>query len=99
MRSGRLGWGRNTPARHGVQHLCNEACLDKNYGSVLIVFDRMFGTFATPPADEPLRFGLKGREPSNNPLKIALGEWGYLLRDAAQAKGLRGKLRVLFGAP
>jgi sterol desaturase/sphingolipid hydroxylase (fatty acid hydroxylase superfamily) len=99
VRLGPLEWVLNTPAHHRVHHSCNEECLDKNYGSVLIVFDRLFGTFATPPADEPLRFGLKGREPSNNPLKIALGEWGHLLRDAAQAKGLRGKLKVLFGTP
>lgn len=99
VRLGPMEWILNTPAHHRVHHSCNEECLDKNYGSVLIVFDRLFGTFATPPAGEPLRFGLKGRAPSNNPLRIALGEWGHLLRDAARANGLREKLKVLFGAP
>jgi len=99
VRLGPLEWILNTPAHHRVHHSCNEVCLDKNYGSVLIVFDRLFGTFAAPPLDEPLRFGLKGRAPSNNPLAIALGEWRHLFVDAAHAKGLREKLKVLFGAP
>jgi sterol desaturase/sphingolipid hydroxylase (fatty acid hydroxylase superfamily) len=99
VRLGPLEWVLNTPAHHRVHHSCNEACLDKNYGSVLIVFDRLFGTFAAPPEDEPLRFGLKGREVGHNPIAIALGEWGHLLRDAAGARGLKAKLKVLFGAP
>lgn len=99
IRLGPLEWILNTPAHHRVHHSCNEECLDKNYGSVLIIFDRLFGTFAAPPAHEPLRFGLKGREASNNPLKIALGEWSLLVRDAARVRGVRAKLKVLFGAP
>ena len=96
---GPLEWILNTPAHHRVHHACNEACLDKNYGSVLIVFDRLFGTFAAQPTHEPLRFGLKGREPSHNPLAIAFGEWRHLFRDTARAKGARAKLKVLLGAP
>jgi sterol desaturase/sphingolipid hydroxylase (fatty acid hydroxylase superfamily) len=99
VRLGPLEWILNTPAHHRVHHSCDEACLDKNYGSVLIVFDRLFGTFAAPPRDEPLRFGLKGREASHNPIAIALGEWRHLLRDTLNARGLAAKLKVLFGAP
>jgi sterol desaturase/sphingolipid hydroxylase (fatty acid hydroxylase superfamily) len=82
-----------------VHHACNSPCLDKNYGNVLIVLDRLFGTFAEAPAGEPLRFGLEGREPSHNPVRIALGEWGRLGRDVAAAKGVAAKVRVLIGAP
>lgn len=96
---GPLEWVLNTPRHHRVHHASNEACLDTNYGSVLIVFDRMFGTFAGAPADEPMRFGLKGREATNNPILIALREWGYLVRDVAKARGIRRRLRVLFGPP
>jgi len=96
---GPLEWVLNTPNHHRVHHASNEACLDKNYGSVLIVFDRLFGTFAAPPAGEALRFGVKGRTPSNNPFRIALGEWAYLIRDFARARGLVQRLRVLFGPP
>jgi len=96
---GPLEWVLNTPNHHRVHHASNLACLDKNYGSVLIVFDRLFGTFARAPDGEPLTFGVKGRAPSNNPITIALGEWGHLLRDTWKARGLGQRLRVLFGPP
>jgi sterol desaturase/sphingolipid hydroxylase (fatty acid hydroxylase superfamily) len=96
---GPLEWVLNTPTHHRVHHASNEACLDKNYGSVLIVFDRLFGTFAAAPAHEELTFGLKGREPSNNPLRIALSEWANLWRDVRKASSLTGKMRVLLGTP
>lgn len=99
VRLGPLEWVLNTPNHHRVHHASNDACLDRNYGNILIVFDRLFGTFAEAPRDEPLRFGLKDREPSNNVFRIALGEWAHLLRDAARARGLRQRLKVLFGAP
>lgn len=99
VRLGPLEWVLNTPAHHRVHHACNEDCLDKNYGSVLIVFDRLFGTFAAPPRHEPLRFGLKGRDAQLNPVAIALGEWAHLMRDTFDAKGMRAKLKTLFGAP
>jgi len=89
----------NTPRHHRVHHACNEACLDTNYGSTLIVFDRLFGTFAEAPQDETMRFGVKGRAPSNNPLVIALGEWKHLIVDLWRASGVSRKLRVLFGPP
>lgn len=99
VRLGPLEWILNTPAHHRVHHASNEACLDKNYGSVLIIFDRLFGTFAEQPKDEPLRYGLKGREPSLNPILIALGEWKYLIQDVRKERGVRAKLRTLFGTP
>jgi sterol desaturase/sphingolipid hydroxylase (fatty acid hydroxylase superfamily) len=96
---GPLEWVLNTPRHHRVHHASNESCLDRNYGSTLIVFDRLFGTFAAAPCDEPLRYGLRDRAPSNNPIRIALGEWGILLADVRRARGLRRKLAVLFSPP
>lgn len=96
---GPLEYVLNTPRHHRVHHATNDTCLDRNYGNVLIVFDRVFGTFANVPADEPLRFGLKGRSPTNHPLRIALGEWGILLRDVAAVRGLRAKMKVLLSPP
>lgn len=96
---GPLEWLLNTPAHHRVHHASNENCLDKNYGSVLIVFDRLFGTFAAAPAGEELSFGVKGRPASNNPLSIALSEWVHLWRDAKKAPRLIDKLRVVIGVP
>jgi sterol desaturase/sphingolipid hydroxylase (fatty acid hydroxylase superfamily) len=96
---GPLEWVLNTPRHHRVHHACNEPCLDTNYGSTLIIFDRLFGTFAEAPRDEAMRFGVKGRAASNNPVVIALGEWKHLFVDFWRASGLKRKLAVLFGAP
>jgi sterol desaturase/sphingolipid hydroxylase (fatty acid hydroxylase superfamily) len=96
---GPLEWVLNTPRHHRVHHACNESCLDTNYGSTLIVFDRLFGTFADAPEGEAMRFGLKGRAPSNNPIAIAFGEWKHLGVDLWRASGLRRKLSLLFGPP
>lgn len=89
----------NTPRHHRVHHACNDCCLDCNYGSVLIVFDRIFGSFVATPADKPLQFGLKGREATKNPLRIALGEWAYLLADLREVRGLRAKIKLLLSPP
>ncbi|CAN7671232.1 sterol desaturase family protein [Neorhizobium sp. LjRoot104] len=96
-RLGPLEWVLNTPAHHRVHHASNPGCLDKNFGGILIVFDRLFGTFAEAPATEPLRYGLRGRLASVHPGRIALGEWAMLWRDFCRAPNISRKLRVLFG--
>jgi sterol desaturase/sphingolipid hydroxylase (fatty acid hydroxylase superfamily) len=96
---GPLEWALNTPSHHRVHHASNDACLDKNYGSALIVFDRLFGTFAKAPDKEALIFGIRKRTPSNNPFAIALGEWLRLLRDVRGTTGINSRLHVLFGPP
>ena len=98
-RLGILEWVLNTPSHHRVHHASNEPCLDKNYGGILIVFDRLFGTFAVAPKDEPLRYGLVGGSPSYNPLRIAFGEWGAMFRSAYAAGSIGEFLRALFGPP
>ncbi|MFH1344718.1 MAG: sterol desaturase family protein [Pseudomonadota bacterium] len=96
---GPLEWVLNTPAHHRVHHASNASCLDKNYGGVLIVLDRLFGTFARAPDKEPLRYGLVGGVPSYNPVQIALGEWRRMFRDFAAASSLSRRIRTLFGPP
>lgn len=98
-RLGPLEWVLNTPAHHRVHHASNAACLDKNYGGVLIIFDRLFGTFAEAPKDEELRYGLVGGTRILNPLRITFGEWAALAHDVRAAPSLRAKVRALFAAP
>ncbi len=99
-RLGPLEWVLNTPTHHKVHHACNEECLDRNFGGTLIVFDRLFGTFAAPPKDEPLRYGLAGREPSHDPVAIVFGEWVAIVADLRRSDaGPAGWLSVLFGPP
>lgn len=96
---GPLEWVLNTPRHHQVHHAANEACLDKNFGAVLIIYDRLFGTFATAPRDEPLRFGIAGAAPGANPLNILFAAWLRMLSDVLRAKGISAKLRTLFSRP
>lgn len=96
---GPLEWVLNTPRHHHVHHASNEACLDRNFGGVLIVFDRLFGTFAEAPCHEPLRFGLVHAAPAANPIRVLFGGWADMLGRVRRASGLRSRLRALFGAP
>jgi sterol desaturase/sphingolipid hydroxylase (fatty acid hydroxylase superfamily) len=99
---GRLGpieWVFNTPAHHRLHHASNTAYLDRNYGGVLILFDRMFGTLAQEQAGEPIRYGLAHRAPTANPIRLAFREWRAMLGDARRARSLRGLGRALFAPP
>jgi sterol desaturase/sphingolipid hydroxylase (fatty acid hydroxylase superfamily) len=89
----------NTPAHHRAHHAVNATCRDRNFGGVLIVFDRLFGTIARPQAGETLSYGLDGRRPSHNPVVVALREWALMARDIRRAKGLKGRVRAAFGPP
>jgi sterol desaturase/sphingolipid hydroxylase (fatty acid hydroxylase superfamily) len=98
-RLGPLEWVLNTPTHHKVHHASNLEYLDRNYGGVLIVFDRMFGTFAQERDGVQLRYGLTTPLLTHNPLRIAFHEWANLGRDLRQAKGWRAKISTLFGPP
>ncbi|MEL7517438.1 MAG: sterol desaturase family protein [Pseudomonadota bacterium] len=96
---GPLEYVFNTPSHHRVHHGSNEAYLDKNYGGVFIIFDRLFGTFAEEREDDPVIYGLTTKLESNNPITINLHEWRNMARDAARAGSLRAVWRALFGRP
>ena len=98
-RLGPLEWVLNTPTHHKVHHASNPEYLDCNYGGVLIVFDRLFGTFIDLRDDVLPRYGLTTPLVTHNPIRIALHGWFALARDLQAASGLRAKARVLFGPP
>jgi len=98
-RLGPLEWVLNTPSHHRVHHGSNPAYLDRNFGGVLIVFDRLFGTFAAERPDEPVRYGLTTPVRSNNPFVIALQGWRDLWRDLRAARNAGEILHSLFGRP
>jgi sterol desaturase/sphingolipid hydroxylase (fatty acid hydroxylase superfamily) len=89
----------NTPSHHRVHHAVNPIYLDRNYGGVVILFDRWFGTFAEERAEEPCRYGLVDPNPSHNPFVVALREWARLARDLVRARSWRQRLGYTFGAP
>ena len=98
-RLGPLEWLLNTPTHHKVHHASNPEYLDCNYGGVLIVFDRLFGTFVDLREDLPPRYGLTTPLHSHNPVRIALHGWIALARDLLAAAGWRARLRTVFGPP
>lgn len=87
----------NTPSLHRVHHAVNPRYLDTNYGGVLIIFDRLFGTYVAET--EPCKFGLITQVNSHNPLRIAFFEWLKIARDLRTARDLRSVLGYLFGPP
>ena len=98
----KLGWLEyvlNTPSHHRVHHAANPDYLDANYGGVLIVFDRLFGTFVEERGDVPCRYGLVRPVTSYNPLTIEFGEWIALARDIGKARSLQEVLGYLFRPP
>ena len=77
----------NTPSAHRVHHACNPRYLDANFGGMVLVFDRMFGTYVAERADEPCRYGLVHPLPSGHVLDVEfrtaldlLGDLGRALR-------------------
>ena len=96
---GPLEWVLNTPSHHRVHHASNPEYLDCNYGGVLIVFDRLFGTFVAERDDIELRYGLTEPLATHNPIRIALHGWTGLARDLARARDWRARMHTLFGLP
>jgi sterol desaturase/sphingolipid hydroxylase (fatty acid hydroxylase superfamily) len=89
----------NTPSHHRVHHGVNPGYLDRNYGGVLIVWDRLFGTFAAERKDTVIEYGLVKQVDTLNPLKIVISEWILLFRDLRSARGLREAAGYAFGKP
>ena len=87
----------NTPSHHRVHHGSNDAYIDKNYGGILIVWDRLFGTFAEER--EAVVFGITKPLGTANPLVVFFHGLKLLLRDVVKARGLTGILAVLIRPP
>lgn len=87
----------NTPSHHRVHHGSENKYLDKNYGGILIVWDRLFGSFQVE--EETPRYGLKRDFDSQNPVHVWFSELPQLWRDLRRAKGLSEVFMRLFGRP
>jgi sterol desaturase/sphingolipid hydroxylase (fatty acid hydroxylase superfamily) len=98
----KLGWLEgivNTPSAHRVHHASNPEYIDANYGGVLMVFDRLFGTYRAERNDVPLRYGLVQPLTTHNPLAIEFYQWGKLARDLWRARSLRAVVGALLMPP
>ena len=87
----------NTPSHHRVHHGSNPQYIDKNYGNLLIIWDRMFGTFE--PEKEPVKYGLVRNVNTFNPTKITFMGWNQIYKNIKNASSLNQALYFLFGPP
>ncbi len=97
---GKLGfveWVFNTPSHHRVHHGSNKQYIDKNYGNLLIIWDRMFGTFE--PEEEPVKFGLVNNVNTFNPTKITFMAWLSMIDDIKNKNNFSEMLSAVIGPP
>ena len=87
----------NTPSHHRVHHGSNPEYLDRNYGSILIAWDRLFGTFQ--PEVAPVVYGLTHNINTFNPVRVATHEYRDILRDVAKSRSWRDRLSFLVRGP
>ncbi len=98
----KLGWFDRvfaSPSNHRVHHAVNDRYLDRNYGGLLIVWDRLFGTFTEEDPSEPPVFGTRAPLRSWNPLWANVEVYWALANDAWRARRWRDKLRVWIARP
>jgi len=95
---GKLGWLDgilNTPSVHRVHHATNADYIDKNYGGILIIWDRLFGTYQAEN-EKPI-YGLTTQLGSSNPLTINFGEFRTICKDVIHAESASHKASYAFG--
>ena len=92
---GVLEWALNTHSHHRVHHGSNPRYIDKNHGGILIVWDRLFGTFE-PEMEAPV-YGLTKPLVRKDALHASFNEWIAIVRDVSRARTWRGRLNAIFG--
>ncbi len=89
----------NTPSHHRVHHGSNVRYLDRNHGGILIIWDRLFGTFSPELDSEPVRFGLTSNIESDHPWVVLSHEYLAIWRDLRRADNWQQRWRYLLYAP
>ncbi|MDZ7674883.1 MAG: sterol desaturase family protein [Acidimicrobiales bacterium] len=87
----------NTASHHRVHHGSNPPYIDRNHGSILIVWDKLFGTFE--PEDEPVVYGLTKNIGSFNPVVVVGHEYRDILRDVAESRNWHDRLSFVLRGP
>jgi len=98
----RLGWLEhvfNTPSHHRVHHARNAKYIDRNFAGVLIIWDKLFGSFVAEDPAVPCEYGIVQPVRSHNPLVLTFHEWIAMFRDAARPQPFASRLKQLFGPP
>ena len=87
----------NTPSVHRVHHGSNDQYLDKNYGGILIIWDRMFGTFQSE--EEKVTYGITTPLGTSNPFTINVKEYSDIFKDARHSGKMKNAIGYVFGPP
>jgi len=96
---GVLEWMFVTPSNHRLHHARNPGYLDRNYGGVFIVWDRLFGTYQAERPEEPCLYGITHPLASWNPLWANLHVWVDTARDSLQTRRWRDMVELWFTSP
>lgn len=88
-----------TPSHHRVHHGTNVKYLDKNMGMLLIVWDKLFGTFQPEEENEPVKFGLTKNIKTYNPITMVFHEWKNIFEDLKKGNSFKDKFMYVFGPP
>lgn len=90
----------NTPSHHRVHHGSNPIYLDKNHAGILIIWDKLFGTFQPELKSEKVQYGLVVNIKTYNPIFIAFNEWGALFKDLNTKNiSVMNRIRYLYKPP
>lgn len=98
----KIGWLEyvfNTPSHHRVHHARNPKYIDRNYAGVLIIWDKLFGSFVAEDPDVPCEYGIVQPIHSHNPLRLTFHEWIAMFRDFARPQTFASRVKQLFGPP
>ena len=87
----------NTPSNHRVHHASNPQYIDKNLGGILIIYDRLFGTYAKE--NIPPVYGITHNIYSHNPKDVLLHEYKNVFSGVSRINGLKNKISFLFSKP
>lgn len=98
-RLGVLEWVLNTPSHHRVHHGSNVRYLDQNYGGILVIWDRLFGTFTAEDETEPVVYGLTKNIETRNVIAIATHEYVAIWRAVRSAPTWSAKLGYILRPP
>ncbi|MCC6837641.1 MAG: sterol desaturase family protein [Bacteroidia bacterium] len=89
----------STPSHHRVHHASNVKYLDKNMGMVLIIWDKLFGTFQAEETDTKVVYGLTENIKTYHPLKMVFHEWVNIFNDLKKAPNWKARFMYVFGPP
>lgn len=99
-RIGWLEWIINTPSAHSVHHASNPEYIDKNFGGVLMIWDRLFGTYQPELPKAKIYYGLSHpRSSPANPFVIAYEDLWRMLKELVSGKSWRARVNSVLGPP